>query len=69
MRWKSSDVIGIVTGFSFDISLFDFFTALFFNVSAFVLSDTKNPFQCVREIVDFLLPLFFLRLHFIAPAP
>lgn len=59
LGWTESDVIGIVTGFSFDISLFDFFCSIVFNVPAFIVSDPKDPFQSAREIDEFSVSSVF----------
>ncbi len=40
INWKKNDVIGNVTKFNFDISLFDFFSSIYFNIP---LSIIKNP--------------------------
>lgn len=64
LSWKDQK-IGIATQFSFDISMFDLFSCLFFKVPTFILSDPANPFKTYKEIQGkkitsiFSVPTFF----------
>lgn len=68
LDWKSSDVIGSATNFFFDISMFDFFTMLYFDVPVGIFSQTSNPEVVFNEIKKFnvtsifSVPLFFSQL-------
>jgi len=65
LNWKSDDCIGVATSFSFDISMFDFTSCIYFNVPAHILSTTENPVQSLNEIKKnkitsiFSVPTFF----------
>ena len=65
LDWRESDRIGVVAGFSFDISLFDIFSSLYYSVEAYILEDPKDPFRSASEIRDagitsvFSAPSFF----------
>ena len=64
LNWKNHK-IGIATQFSFDISMFDLFSGLFFNVPMYIFSNPSNPFITVKEINKnkitsiFSVPAFF----------
>ena len=57
--------IGIATQFSFDISMFDLFSGLFFNVPMYIFSNPSDPFKTFEEIEInkvtsiFSVPTFF----------
>lgn len=51
--WKNNDVIGCASQFSFDISMFDFFTMLYFNVPLVIFSDVKDYSIVLNEINRF----------------
>ena len=57
--------IGIATQFSFDISMFDLFSGLFFNVPMYIFSNPSDPFETLKEITQnritsiFSVPTFF----------
>ena len=63
--WRPTDVIGLATNFYFDISLFDFFSTLYFDVPLFILSDPADAEATVREVSErrvtslFATPAFF----------
>ena len=48
--WKKNDVIGIATDFSFDISIFDLISGLYFNIPMHILSQPSNPILSFEEI-------------------
>ena len=50
INWNKKDKIGVATQFSFDLSIFDLFTALFFNTPLFIFSNPQNPIQNLKEI-------------------
>ena len=64
LHW-SKQKIGIATQFSFDISMFDVFSGLFFNVPSFIFSNPSDPFLSLKEINKnkvtsiFSVPTFF----------
>ena len=57
--------IGIATQFSFDISMFDLFSGLFFNVPMYIFTNPSDPFETLKEITNnkissiFSVPTFF----------
>ncbi len=59
LNWKQSDVIGCATQFSFDISLFDLFTMLYYNVPLAILDNTSNPEYTLKQICDFKITSIF----------
>lgn len=68
LNWEPCDVIGSATNFFFDISMFDFFTMLYFDVPIGIFSQTSNPDVVFNEIKIFnvtsifSVPLFFSQL-------
>ena len=64
LKWENHK-IGIATQFSFDISMFDLFSGLFFNTPIYILDDPADPFQSLKEIKKnkitsiFSVPTFF----------
>lgn len=50
INWKKNDIIGIATDFSFDISIFDLISGLYFNIPMHILSQPSNPILCFDEI-------------------
>ena len=50
INWKKNDIIGIATDFSFDISIFDLISGLYFNVPMHILSQPSNPILSFEEI-------------------
>ena len=59
INWKKSDVIGCATQFSFDISLFDLFTMLYYNVPLAILDNISNPEYSIKQISDFKITSIF----------
>jgi|TARA_Y100000310_G_scaffold345474_1_gene465386 acyl-coenzyme A synthetase/AMP-(fatty) acid ligase len=65
IKWNSKDIIGIATSFSFDISIFDLFSGLFFNVPMYILQNPSNAPSSLQEIINnkissvFAVPSFF----------
>ena len=65
LDWLPGDKIGLATQFSFDISIFDLFTSLYWDVPLYILADPRDAFASAREIVDhqvtslFAAPVFF----------
>ena len=64
LRWKKQK-IGIATQFSFDISMFDLFSGLYFNVPMYIIQNPSNPLESIKEIKMnkitsiFSVPTFF----------
>lgn len=64
-KWKSNDVIGIVTPFNFDISIFDLFIGLTQNVKMHIFPTMLNADGIVDDIINnkissiFSTPSFF----------
>ena len=50
LKWNKKDIIGLATEFSFDISMFDLFSSLFYNVPLFIFSNPSNPLITYNEI-------------------
>lgn len=65
LDWKDVDVIGCATQFSFDISMFDFFSMIYHNVPLAIFSNISNFALTSEELVTFKVtsifsvPLFF----------
>lgn len=57
--------IGVATEFSFDISMFDLFSGLYYSTPIYIFQNPSNPFQCIKEIrknkitTIFSVPTFF----------
>ncbi|MBB44395.1 MAG: hypothetical protein CMM44_11635 [Rhodospirillaceae bacterium] len=70
LNWKKNDIIGNVTQFSFDISLFDFFTSLYFDVPMCIISKPSNLDISIKEIKEnkvtsiFSTPSFFSQFNY-----
>ena len=64
LNWKNQK-IGIATQFSFDISMFDLFSGLYFVTPMYIFSDPANPIMSLKEIRKnkvtsiFCVPTFF----------
>ena len=64
LKW-SKQKIGIATQFSFDISMFDLFSGLYFNVPMCIIQNPSNPIESMKEIKKneitsiFSVPTFF----------
>lgn len=69
LNWKDNDVIGCCTNFFFDISIFDVFTALNFNVPIAIFSQPNNSNTVIEEITSFRVtsifgvPTFFSQIY------
>ena len=59
LDWNKSDVIGCATQFSFDISLFDFFTMLYFDVPLAILDKISSPQEVTKQISTFKVSSIF----------
>ena len=65
LDWKKKDIIGIATNFSFDISMFDLLTCIYFKVQAHIINNPENPVLTFKEINTynitsiFSVPAFF----------
>lgn len=65
LDWQESDVIGVVSRFSFDIAMFDVFTALYRGVPLVIFDKPNDPLACLAEIEHsritslFTVPFFF----------
>lgn len=57
--WNPDDVIGIVTAFHFDISLFDLFTGLTKGIRLHICSDVSNPKKVCQEIFEYRITSIF----------
>ena len=64
LSWKKHK-IGIATEFSFDISMFDLFSGLYYSIPIYIFQNPSNPFKCIKEIrknkitTIFSVPTFF----------
>ncbi len=64
LNWKNHKM-GIATQFSFDISMFDLFSGLYFGVPMYILQNPSNPHYSLKEIKKnkvtsiFSVPTFF----------
>lgn len=64
LKW-SGNKIGIATQFSFDISMFDLFSGLYFGVPMYIFYNPSNPLETLKEIKKnnvtsiFSVPTFF----------
>ena len=64
LKW-SKQKMGIATQFSFDISMFDLFSGLYFNVPMYIMRNPSNPIESIKEIKKnnitsiFSVPTFF----------
>lgn len=59
LNWKKNDVIGNITKFNFDISLFDFFTSIYFSVPIYILKNTYNINSIFKDINKNKITSFF----------
>ena len=59
LKWKPNDIIGIATNFSFDISIFDYFVGLFYNVPMYILSNPKKVDMTIKEINQYKITSIF----------
>ncbi len=59
LKWKSKDIIGVATSFSFDISIFDLFTSLYFNVPTYIFKNPSNSSEVLKEIKKFKISSIF----------
>ena len=51
--WDIDDIIGIVTSFHFDISLFDLFTGMIKGIRMHIFADILDPKKFCNEIFEF----------------
>jgi len=64
LNWKNHK-IGIATEFSFDISMFDLFSGLYYSTPIYIFQNPSNPFKSIKEIKKnkitsiFSVPTFF----------
>jgi acyl-coenzyme A synthetase/AMP-(fatty) acid ligase len=64
LKWTKHK-IGIATQFSFDISMFDLFSGLYFAVPMYIFDNPSNPLESIKEIKKnnitsiFSVPTFF----------
>ena len=64
LSW-SNHKIGVATQFSFDISMFDLFSGLYYNVPIYIFKNPSNPIETLKEIKKnkitsiFSVPTFF----------
>ena len=59
LNWNKTDVMGCATKFSFDISMFDFFTMLYHDVPLAILNNTSNPNDILEQISKFKVTSIF----------
>ena len=50
LNWNKTDIMGCATQFSFDISMFDFFTLLYYDVPLAILNNTSNPNDILEQL-------------------
>ena len=66
--WEQDTVIGCATNLFFDISIFDIFSSLYFNIPLAILSQPSDPLAVIEEIRQFEItslfsaPVFFSQL-------
>jgi len=59
LDWRKDDCIGLATELSFDISMFDLFSALFYNIPLYIFSNPSNPLVTLGEIKKNLVTSIF----------
>jgi len=65
LKWNKKDKIGNVTKFNFDISLFDFFSSIYFNIPLSIIKNPHNLDDTLKNIKNnkitsiFSTPSFF----------
>ena len=65
LKWNRRDIIGNVTKFNFDISLFDFFSSIYFNIPLSIIKNPHNIDDTLKNIKNnkitsiFSTPSFF----------
>lgn len=59
LNWHSDDVIGCCTNFFFDISMFDIFTTLYFDIPLAIYSNPSNVMKVVEETSAFKITSIF----------
>ena len=59
LKWNKKDIIGLATEFSFDISMFDLFSSLYYNIPLFIFSNPSNPLITHDEIRKFSITSIF----------
>ena len=59
LNWNKTDVMGCATQFSFDISLFDFFTMLYYDIPLAILDNTSNADETLEQISKFKVTSIF----------
>lgn len=59
LKWKKKDFIGLATELSFDISMFDLFSSLFYNIPLFIFSNPSNPLITFNEINKYSISTIF----------
>lgn len=57
--WDINDIIGIVTSFHFDISLFDLFTGMIKGIRMHIFADILDPKKFCNEIFEFRVSSIF----------
>ena len=59
LNWNKTDIMGCATQFSFDISMFDFFTLLYYDVPLAILNNTSNPNDILEQLSKFKVTSIF----------
>jgi acyl-coenzyme A synthetase/AMP-(fatty) acid ligase len=59
LKWTRSDKIGVATNFSFDISMFDLLSSIYFNTTAYIFSNPQNPILTLKEINKYSITSIF----------
>lgn len=68
LDWNTADIMGGATNFFFDISIFDVFNMMYFNVPLALYSDMRDSLKVAKETLQFKItsifsvPLFFSQL-------
>ena len=65
LDWNKTDVMGCATQFSFDISMFDIFSMMYFGIPIIIFPDLSNPKDVLTRVIKnrvtsiFSTPAFF----------
>ena len=59
LDWRPGDKIGIATNFSFDISIFDLLSCIYFKIRAHIFQNPENPITTYKEINAFNITSIF----------
>lgn len=59
LDWRRGDTIGIATNFSFDISMFDLLSCIYFRVRTHIFQNPENPITTYKEINTYKITSIF----------